>query len=49
MWVLPKEPEVLLVVITSKNSNSLHFAVYTTCMPSFFFFWGGEITTHTCG
>ena len=29
-----KEQEALLVVIMSKNSNSLHFAVYTTCMPS---------------
>ena len=32
--VLLKEPEALLVVIISKNSNSLHFAIYTTCMPS---------------
>ena len=32
--VLLKEPEALLVVIISKNSNILHFAVYTTCMPS---------------
>ena len=33
IWVV-KKPERLLVVITSKNSNALHFAVYTICMPS---------------
>ena len=33
-WVLLKEPEALLEVIISKNSNTLHFAIYTTCMPS---------------
>ena len=29
--VLLKEPEALLEVIISKNSNTLHFTVYTTC------------------
>ena len=32
IWVvLLKEPEALLEVIISKNSNTLHFTVYTTC------------------
>ena len=32
IWVvLLKEPEALLEVISSKNSNTLHFTVYTTC------------------
>ena len=36
IWViLLKEPEALLDVIISKNSNTLHFAI--TCMPSWRF------------
>ena len=34
MVLLKEITEALLVVIISKNSNSLHFAIYTTCMPS---------------